>query len=752
VVINYRVISGGCSGTASVTVTVDAAPNAGIISGALSVCSGIAGSVTLTSSGDAGGVWSSSNPGMANVGSATGVVTGHGAGTATISYTVTNTCGTSTPATAVVTVNPLPNPGTIAQLNVCVGATAPEVSSGDAGGVWTSSTPAIGTIDPSTGLVGGISAGSTLITYTVTTLAGCSAMVVNTVNVQVAVSVAAITGTPDMCQGAGVTLSDATPGGAWVSDNTSIATVGVSTGVVSGIAAGNTNISYIISNACGNYSSVVVATVDPTVVGTITGSLDICYTGSTVLTEVGISGGHFSTSVPAVAVVTAITSTNCTIAGVSAGTTLVTYMPGYTCYAYTILTLTVDPTPNPGTISGATSGVCSSTLTSSGDAGGVWTSSNPAIATVDPGTGVATGVTTGTATITYTVTNACGALYTTVNVMLNAPPAAPAAITGSAFAVCAGSNITLADATTGGTWSSTNTGVATVSSGTVTGVSGTGTTTISYTVTNTCGSTAATQDVTVNAIPAAPGIYGYLEGCQYSTLPEVYSTTGGGAWTSSGGVTLGTIDAYTASVLGTTAGVTNITYTIGCGSYATLSYTVDAIDIAGPITGLAITCPTQVTTLTADMTPPNSIGYFHIATTTTVSVAGDGTITGVATGTAIVTYSTEGLCPVDVPITVTVDAAPSVTVTPTTPTIPATLSVGTGNTDGFTVSTSAYSPSYLWLYDITYISIATGTGTSIPIAFKAISYSATTNITCTVTDAATGCYTISSPIGVTAAP
>ncbi len=77
-------------------------------------------------------------------------------------------------------------------------------------------------------------------------------------------------------------------------------------------------------------------------------------------------------------------------------------------------------------------------------------------------------------------------------------------ITGTAT-VTAGSTITLSNATSGGTWSSSATGIATVgSTGVVTGVAA-GTATISYTVTNTCGSAVATRVVTVNAASLTVG-------------------------------------------------------------------------------------------------------------------------------------------------------------------------------------------------------------------------------------------------------
>jgi len=62
--------------------------------------------------------------------------------------------------------------------------------------------------------------------------------------------------------------------------------------------------------------------------------------------------------------------------------------------------------------------------------------------------------------------------------------------------VCAGSSITLSESAPGGSWSSSNASVATVSGGAVAGVAA-GAVTISYSVTNSCGTRSATYTVTV---------------------------------------------------------------------------------------------------------------------------------------------------------------------------------------------------------------------------------------------------------------
>lgn len=59
------------------------------------------------------------------------------------------------------------------------------------------------------------------------------------------VTPAAITGTLTAATAATSTLSDATPGGNWLSSNTAVATVGYASGIVTGVAGGTATISYV---------------------------------------------------------------------------------------------------------------------------------------------------------------------------------------------------------------------------------------------------------------------------------------------------------------------------------------------------------------------------------------------------------------------------------------------------------------------------------------------------------------------------
>ncbi len=113
-----------------------------------------------------------------------------------------------------------------------------------------------------------------------------------------------------------------------------------------------------------------------------------------------------------------------------------------------------------------------------------------------------TGVSTGNATITYTVSNGCGT-FTASKTIAVSPAANPGTLSGSS-SVCTGSSVTFtrSGGTSGGTWSSSNTSIATVNnSGTVTGV-GAGTAVISYAVTSGCGTTSATKSITVSQSPS----------------------------------------------------------------------------------------------------------------------------------------------------------------------------------------------------------------------------------------------------------
>lgn len=286
--------------------------------------------------------------------------------------------------------------------SVCVGATT-TLSDATTGGTWSSGATGIATVS-SSGVVTGVAPGTATISYVVS--AGTATRIV-TVNA----NPAAITGIPVVCPGGVTTLADATTGGTWSSSSTTVATVSAS-GVVTGISSGSAIITYALGTGCYDTAALTVSTVPA-----ITGTGTTCVGATTTLAH-SIPGGSWSSSTTSVATVGSSTGI---VTGVAAGTSTITYAFGTSgCYATTVVTV------NGGvpTITGSPNVCVAHTITLTGvAAGGTWTSSNTAKATVGSSTGIVTGVATGTATIKYKVTTTCGTDSTTK--LITVTPASP---------------------------------------------------------------------------------------------------------------------------------------------------------------------------------------------------------------------------------------------------------------------------------------------------------------------------------------
>lgn len=600
-----------CAATKTITINSLPAP----ITGTSTLCAGNA--ATLTGAG--GGTWTSGTPAVASIGSTSGIVTGLTAGTTNISYAFLATgCATS----MTLTVNPIPA-AISGTKSVCTGLTT-TLSDAIAGGTWSSSNTK-STVDVSTGVVTGVSSGSSVITYTLPT--ACFTTTTVTVNPQPA----AITGASSVCTGSGIVLSDATTGGTWSSSATGTATVGSTSGVVGGVSAGTVVINYTLSTGC---SETYTVTVNPAP-APVTGVLSTCVGGISTLTDADPGGTWSSVATTIVAVGT----TSGDVSGLIAGTATIIYRLSTGCAASAVFTVS----PLPAAITGATNVCVGSTVTlSDATVGGTWASSNTAVATITSTGGVLAGVTTGTSTIVYTLPTGCS-----ISSVITVNPV-PAAITGTA-AVCAGLTTALTDATAGGTWSSATTTVATVGSGTgvVTGKIA-GVSVIAYTLSTGC---AATISVTVNALPAT--ITGTGAVCAGSTI-SLSSTTTGGTWASSV-TTVATISTG-GVVTGVTAGTTTITYTLATGCLRTTSMTVNPLPVAGTITGPTHVCMGMPVTLVNSATG----GSWSSSDVAIATVDASGMVTAVAAGIATISYSVTNICgTAHATITDTVYALPS---------------------------------------------------------------------------------------------
>ena len=177
----------------------------------------------------------------------------------------------------------------------------------------------------------------------------------------------------------------------------------------------------------------------------------------------------------------------------------------------TLVMVTVSPVPNAGAITGVNKFCYGSTTSfSSTVSGGLWSLSASAPATINASTGMVGGIVggahTGTFIISYTVSNGCGSASSTkADTIIDVPTVAY--ITG-ATTLAIGATTTLADSTLSGIWTSNATSIGTINTaGMVTGVSN-GTLTISYTITNLCGSIVTTKTMIIGTV-ATPVIYDF---------------------------------------------------------------------------------------------------------------------------------------------------------------------------------------------------------------------------------------------------
>ena len=592
------------TGTTVVTVNSDAP-----ITGTLSLC---VGNTTTLGDATAGAhTWTSSTPGVATITSPGGVVNAIAAGTTTITYTSTATGCTTT---AVVTVTPLPT-AILGIKTVCAGLTT-SLSDATGGGGWSSSNTAVATVDAA-GIVTGIAGGTSTITY-----GGATCYV--TCVVTVSPAPAAISGTLTVCLGNTTTLTDAFGAGTWTSSATGVATIGLNTGIVTGISAGTSVITFTTPTSAAGAGGGCIATAIVTVntVSAISGTLSLCAGSTTTLTD-ATAGGTWSSSATGVATIGATTGFVTTIAN---GTTTITYTSTAGCTATAVVTVNALA-PILGTLT-----VCQgSTTTLSNSAGaGTWSSSNTAVATAGAASGIITGVSPGTSTITFVTAAGCSA---TAVVTVN--PATP--ITGTT-SICAGTTTILNDATAGGTWSSTNTGVATITSpGGVVSAVAAGTTTISYLLPGGCYTTTTFTVITVAAITGTPVV------CVGNTT-ALNDATAGGAWVS-GTTAVATISAA-GIVTGVSAGTSLITYTSGGGCTATITVTVNPLPSA--ITGIASVC-VGLTTALSDVTPGGAWSSSNAAIAT---INASGIVSGVSGGGATVTYKLPTGCIATIPVTV----------------------------------------------------------------------------------------------------
>ena len=654
--INYAVTSGGCTTTATYNVTVSSAATPTIdVRGSTVLCSSSTVDLCPTSYLYTSYQWYKNGVAYSTATCTTVSTVG--------SYTLVGQNGgcTSAASTAVVVTAGIapatPTISTITATTFCSGGNVILTSSAAANNQWYKDAVAIG--------------GATNQTYTATTSGSYTVVVANcgtatsaatVVTVNSSPVVAAITGAATICVGTTAALANDSAGGVWSSSNTLVATISGG-GVDTGKTVGTTEIRYTVTSAgcstIATYNVSVVANTTPSISVT-TGSAIICGSATTTICPATFGNSAYQWFKDGVAFAT----TSCiTVSAIGSYTLQVQNNAGCWSAISNAIAITAGIAPTTPTVTaGGVVSFCdggSVVLTSSVAANYQWNKDGIAI-------GGATSQTySATASGIYTVSvSGCGT-STSAGTTVTVTTAPIVDLITGATTLCAGTTITLANATVGGTWSSSNTLVATVdAAGIVTGVSG-GNITISYTVTSGGCSTVKTYNVTVYPTVTTPTISprsattfctgGSVQMCPLSFGYSNYQ------WYKDG-----VAYATTSCIITSVAGSYTLAGQSGGGCWSSQSAAVVVTVGVYPIVN-ATTGPTSVcvgSSITVANTTVTPIGGTAVWTSTAgrASVNSAGLVTGTSAGAANIRYtvsSAEG-CATAANYAVTVNALPAV--------------------------------------------------------------------------------------------
>lgn len=472
---------------------------------------------------DPGGTWSGT--GITDATNGTFDPATAGAGSHTITYTISGGCGDTDTETIIV------NTTEDASFNYssaffCTSDPNPTaVISGTPGGTFTISST--GVINASTGQVDIASSGVGTFTVTYTTTGACPSSSTFDITISAGGDATILAAGPFCLSDSPVNLTAVDAGGTWSGTGITNAATGTFDPSVAGV--GTHTITYTLPGSCG-----AVDTENITVNAASDASFNFSSTtfclSDTDPTPIitGTSGGSFTIS--GTGVINATTGlVDLSASGV--GTFTITYNTGGACAASSTVNITITNSVNT-TINPAgpfCSGDPSTTLTAA-TAGGTW--SGTGITDATNGVFNPTVAGPGTHTITYTVAGACGG-SSTINITVNASESA--VINYSSSSLCENDTDPFPSimGTIGGTFTIDNGGVINPVTGIIdVSASGPGTYTVTYTTSGICFDV-STFVITINASPMAT-ILDAGPFCIGTGDVSLVSSPSGGTWEGNG--------------------------------------------------------------------------------------------------------------------------------------------------------------------------------------------------------------------------
>jgi hypothetical protein len=514
-----------CSQTSAATsVTVNALPAATITpASATTFCQG--GNVVLNANVGQGLYYQwflNANP-INNATSAS--YTASTSGNYTLNVLNSDGCST-TSSTVSVIVNPLPNVSAGSNQSVCAGSSVTLSGSGATSYVWNNNVQNGVAFTP----------GATQ-TYTVTgtNANGCSntAQVTVTVNALPTPSISYV-GSPILCQGSVLALN-ATAGSSYLWSN------GQTTQTIQATQGGAYTVQVTNANGCVGTSNPVTLTVNPLPAPSITaqGPTTFCQGGSVVLTSTGATSYSWSTN-----------ATTQSITVTTSGLYQVTVVDNKGCSgSSSAIQVTVLSPPNASITTIGSTALCAGQSTSlSAPVGNTYLWSTGAT------TQNITVSTSGSYSVQVTSAAGCSATSNAVSITVNPVPIANITANGATSFCSGGSVVLTASAGASYLW---NTGATTQSLT----VNSSGTFNVTVTGAGGCNATSAATSVTVNALPSASiTASGNTTFCAGNSV--LLSASNGSSYLWSNGAT-------TPSISATAAGSYSVTVTNGAGCSAT---------------------------------------------------------------------------------------------------------------------------------------------------------------------------------------
>jgi gliding motility-associated-like protein len=611
----------------SVTITVNAQPNAGV-DGSVAVCDDSTTLIDLNNliTGEqTGGTWTRDASTGGTFNAAAGTFTpAPGATTSIFTYTLAGTapCLTDT-STVTVTIHPKPVAGTDGTTTVCETSTAvidlySLITGEQAGGVWTRNAGGTGgTFNAATGeFTPAVGATNSVFTYTVTGTSPCgtdtSTATVN-INPQ---PIAGTSGNTTVCDNSTTAINlfnlitGEQTGGVWTRDTSTGGTFNAAAGTFTP-APGTSSVNvftYTLTGTtpCSNATSTATVNINPQPNAGTDGASTVCDDNSAAINLFGLltgaqTGGVWTRDSSTGGTFNAAAGTFAPAPGASTTNTFTYTLTGTTPCSNDAsqVVITIHPQQNAGT-SGTTTVCDSSTaainlnnLITGEQTGGVWTRDsastggtfNAAAGTFTPATGASS-----VNIFTYTLTGVSPCANATSTATVNINPQPDAGTSGSTL-VCDSNTavINLFDLITGeqsgGVWTRDLTstgGTFNAAAGTFAPAPGATTSTFTYTIAGTSPCVTDSSVATVNISPqATAGTSGNTTICDSSTTTInlfnlITGEQSGGVWTrdttSSGGTFNAAAGTFTPAPGATTSTFTyTITGVAPCGNVSSVA-------------------------------------------------------------------------------------------------------------------------------------------------------------------------------------